>query len=488
MSRPTSDIARHTLAYATGSMVGGVSRVVLLFVIARTLTTSEYGVLALLLATTNLVHLVLELGFVTALIRFHHQTEDALERRRLRTTVFATMPLLDLILVAPLVLLRAPISGMLFGSPEYATLVGLAIGIAFFAAQFQLYLGHLRALDRSRQFAVLMAAKGAISLGVTLALVFGEKMGVPGFLLGNLAGPAIVAGIAIPLLLLRERGGLTGARPRLAALFGFGLPLVPSALGLWALSYLDGWLLRVLADLDAVGVYSFGSEICLPVGLVLTSIHLAWPSFAFAQAKREGGAAEIAKVFRHLFVILAAGALAIALLRREALVILSADAFDASVRVIPWLALATVVYGASLAFGTGLQVAGNTRRLPLLIGIAALVNAGLNVALIPVWREVGAASATVVTNVLLCALVLRESHRQFRIPFEIGRLIGVVAAAGLVLVAGDALPPMGFAAGLLSRLALLAVFPLLLVPLGALSPKELTSFPAAAREIFGRPA
>jgi O-antigen/teichoic acid export membrane protein len=271
-------------------------------------------------------------------------------------------------------------------------------------------------------------------------------------------------------------------------MFAFGLPLVPSALGLWALSYLDGWLLRVLADLDAVGIYSFASELCLPLGLLLTSIHLAWPSFSFARVKREGGAAEVARSFRHLFVVLTGGGLAIAVLRHEALVVLSADTFQASAAVIPLLALATVIYGAARAFETGLQVAGDTRRLPLLVTLAAAVNAGLNVLLIPTFRETGAAVATVVTNLVLGAVVLRESNRQYRVPFEIGRLVRILAGAALVLLAADALPALPFAAGLGLRLVLLALFPVVLVPLGALSRSELRGLPAIGREIIGRRA
>ena len=82
MSRPTATVARHAAAYATGSVVGGISRAVLLPVIARTLAPSEYGVLSLLLAATNLLHLVFEAGLTQALIRFHHETGDVAERAR----------------------------------------------------------------------------------------------------------------------------------------------------------------------------------------------------------------------------------------------------------------------------------------------------------------------------------------------------------------------------------------------------------------------
>lgn len=486
MSRPTATIARHAAAYAAGSVVGGITRAVLLPVVARTLAPGEYGVLTLLLTVTNLLHLLFELGVVTALIKFHAESDDAAFRRRLRSVTFVFLPALDLLIAAPLLLARDGISGVLFGSSALGELVGIAVLTAFAAAQFQLFLAHLRADDRSRDFVILMAIKGAISLGATLALVFGAGMGVKGFLLGSLAGPACVAAVFVPRLLIRGGVELAGARPMLARMLSFGVPLVPAAIGLWVLGNVDAWLLRVLADLSSVGVYGYGSEICLPIALLLTSIQLAWPSFAFGRARREGGAEEVARVFRHLFVVLVGGALAVAVLRGEILAVLATSTYGPSARVIPPLALATCLYGLGQAFGTGLQVAGDTRRLPLLVLLAAVTNAGLNALAIPRWQEVGAAWATVATNVLLAALMLRESNRQFRIPFETGRLArivvtGVVIAAGAELARG--LPPVA-ATGV--RLLLVAAFPPLLVPAGALAPAELRALPRVALEILRR--
>jgi len=232
-----------------------------------------------------------------------------------------------------------------------------------------------------------------------------------------------------------------------------------------------------------VGIYGFGSEVCLPIALLVTSIQLAWPTFAFERARHEGGARELATVFRHLFVGLTAGGLAVAVLRREILAVLATDRYAGAAQVIPWLALATVLYGAAKTFETGLQVAGNTRRLPLFVLAAAVANATLNVALIPSFREMGAAAATVATNVLLAAVVLRESQRQFPIPYELGRAFRILVAAGLVFAASELLPPLAWPLAVAARLALCALFAPLLVPLGALSAGELRRLPRELRRL-----
>jgi len=482
VTRPTTAIARHTLAYATGSIVGGITRAVLLPVVARRLAPEEFGVYSLLLAATNLLHQIFEPGLVQAMIKFHHES-DPVERRRIRSVLFVGMPLLDLVLALPILLGRDLLSRALFGTAEHGDLIAIAALIAFFAAQFQLFLGHLRADDRSRQFAVLMAARGAISLTATFLLVVAWGGGLIAFLIGNLMGPAIVTLVAIPRYLLREGIDLTGARQRMTQLFRFGAPLLPAALGMWTLTYLDAYLLRILSGLNSVGIYNFASEICIPVALMMGAISLAWPSFAFSRARDPDGPAVIARVFRHLFIALIAGSLAIALLRREILAVVGSPAFRDSLRLVPFLALSTCLYGAAIVFGTGLQITGATKRLPVLVLMAIVVNALLNLLLVPRMDEMGAAVATVTTNVLFAASVLRVSQREYKIPFEIGKIAMAIVAAGCILAAGELIRVTGLLPGAAARLGILALFPAALAVLGAVSLSELRAVPRVVLEI-----
>lgn len=483
MTRPTSAIARHTLAYATGSIVGGITRAVLLPVVARRLAPEEFGVYSLLLAATNLLHLLFEPGLVQGMIKFHHETTDPAERRRIRSVLFVGMPLLDLALAIPVLLGRDLLSRALFGTPEHGHLVAIATLIAFFAAQFQLFLGHLRADDHSRQFAVLMSTRGAISLTATFVLVVALGGGLIQFLLGNLMGPATVALVAIPRYLWREGIDLTGGKERMKELLHFGMPLLPAALGMWTLTYLDAYLLRILSGLDSVGIFNFASEICIPVGLMMGAISLAWPSFAFARARDADGPEIIARVFRHLFIALIAGSLAIALLRREIFAVVGSPTFHDSLRLVPLGVLSTCLYGTGAVFGIGLQITGATKKLPGLVLAAIVVNAGLNFILVPRLDELGSAVAAVITNLLFAAAVLRVSQREFPIPYEVGKLAATIVAGGAVLAIGELIGDVGIVVGVAARLGILALFPAALAMLRAVSMRELRAVPRVLMEI-----
>lgn len=478
MTRPTAEIARHTLAYGLGFVVGGLARLVLMPIIARTLTAEEYGVYALLLAFITFLQIAFELGLVETLIRFHHDRPTAEERRRLRSLVFVVMPAADLLLALPLWLAREPISLLLLGTPEHGNLVGIAVVTAFFGTQLALYLGHLRAEDRSRQFVLVMALRGLAALVTTVVLVFGFDLGIEGFLLGQLAAPVVVLLVTLPQLLAGLGLDLDDAGRRLRPLVGYGLPLLPSALGMWALSYLDAFLLGALADMNDVGVYRFAAEVSLPLSLLLTAFLFAWPSFAFARAKAAGGAESLAHVFRHAFIVLVWASLALAALRHEALVVLGASAFMGSAAIIPLWVLSICLYAITQAFATGLRVAGDTRRLPLFVLAAIACNAILAFLLIPAAGALGCAVAKALALVFLAGLILRESNRQFRIPFDLGKLALVLAAAAAVLLVTDAYGAMPLVESVLARGATVLLFPLLLAVLRVVSVAELRALPA----------
>jgi O-antigen/teichoic acid export membrane protein len=188
-------------------------------------------------------------------------------------------------------------------------------------------------------------------------------------------------------------------------------------------------------------------------------------------------------VFRHLFIALIGGSLAIALLRREILAVVGSPTFHDSLPLVPLLALSTCLYGAATVFGIGLQITGATRKLPGLVIAAIIVNALLNFILVPRMDEMGAAVATVITNLLLAGAVLRVSQREYPIPYEVGKLCATIAAAGAVLATGELVGNVGLFPGIALRLGILAIFPAALAGLHAVSVSELRALPHVVMEI-----
>src|SRR5256714_15048344 len=62
----------------------------------------------------------------------------------------------------------------------------------------------------------------------------------------------------------------------------FGLPLVPSALALWAINLIDRFFINGYKGQAENGVYSLAVRISSVIIFAMTAFQLAWPAFAYS--------------------------------------------------------------------------------------------------------------------------------------------------------------------------------------------------------------
>src|SRR5947207_1826960 len=146
-----------------------------------------------------------------------------------------------------------------------------------------------RVEERSVQFVIASVANILITVGVTVLLVVGLHKGAPGAVVGNFVGT-----LAVYLVLLgyrRYQLGLRFDRRLFREMNRFGLPLVPSALALWAINFIDRIFIAQYKGQSEVGVYSVAVRISSAIVFLMMAFRLAWPAFAYSieddrQAKR----------------------------------------------------------------------------------------------------------------------------------------------------------------------------------------------------------
>jgi O-antigen/teichoic acid export membrane protein len=118
-----------------------------------------------------------------------------------------------------------------------------------------------------------------------------------------------------------------------------------------------------------------------------------------------------------------------------------------------------------LAIGSGR--ARKTQLNWVITGIAAAVNVGLNVALIPPYGMIGAAIATAAAYVVLFAGMVVYAQRVYPVPYQWRRVLTAAAVAvGLTVAARATGAPLAVS------LVLVVVYPLALLPLGFYLPAE----------------
>jgi O-antigen/teichoic acid export membrane protein len=466
IGRRLGELARHSAVYGLGSLVSRFIAVLLLPVYTRYLSPADYGLIETLIALSAILTVLLAAGVKSAFFRFYFdEADEAGKRRVIRTSFWFTMAMGTAGLVAGLALAE-PISEVLFDTGEHADLVRAAFVGLWAHINYEQMTSLFRVEQRSTAYLIATLVNLGLTVAATLLLVVVWEQGPIGVIVGNFTGTLVVyAGL---LAYRRTELGLELDRPLLREMNRFGMPLVPSGLFLWALNFSDRFFLVRMSGPREVGLYSIGVRLASAIILLLAAFRTAWPAFAYSIEDDREAARTYAFVLTYLVAITSWMALALGVLAPWLVRLLTTEEFYSAERVVAPLAFAAVAFGAYIVVVIGIGRARRTRSNWVITGAAAAFNVILNLALIPEFGMMGAAAATVGAYAVLFLGMAWKAQHVFAVPYQWRRVTTALGAAIALTVVGRALDvPLGGA------IALVAVYPLVLWPLGFYLPEEL---------------
>ncbi len=455
-------LGKHSAVYGLGGIVSRLIAVFLLPIYTRYLDREDLGAVGLVVALSAVLVTILRLGISSAFFRFYFDSKDAAHRLLVvRTSFWFTMASATVGLAAG-VLLAEPIADLLGLDDPNLVRAGF-VGI-WAQMNYEQLTSLFRAEERSTAFVLASLANVGVTIAMTLLLVVVWEQGALGVIVGNFAGTLVVY-LAL-LTVHRAQLGLQFSRPLLREMNRFGIPLVPAALALVVVNFSDRFFLVHLANLADVGLYEIGVRIASAMVLLLTAFRMAWPAFAYSIEDDDEAKRTYAFVLTYLVVIASWLALGLGLLAPWLVRLLTQPDFYAGERVVAPLAFGGVAYAAYIVMAIGVGRAKRTQLNWVITGVAAAVNVGLNLLLIPPYGIMGAAVATVVAYVVMFIGMTWYAQRVFPTPYQWRRVLTAVAAAVGLLLLGRGLG--GFAAAIGLTLA----YPVALVLLGFLLPEE----------------
>ena len=147
---------------------------------------------------------------------------------------------------------------------------------------------------------------------------------------------------------------------------------------------------------------------------------------------------DISKIF-NIFVIFSLSVVTGAILfSKELVMLLTTKAYYSSVGIIPTLVMA-VFFSNMYIFAPGISIAKKTKLISVITIIAAIMNAILNYALIPVLGLSGAAYATLISAVSAFSLYIIFSYKYYPIPYQVKPIllsfvITLVSSYGIIII------------------------------------------------------
>jgi O-antigen/teichoic acid export membrane protein len=323
-----------------------------------------------------------------------------------------------------------------------------------------------RVEERSMAFVLASLANVLITIGASVLLVVVFHQGPLGVLVGNFVGTLVV--YAVLLVYRRYQLGLEFDRRLFRAMNRFGMPLVPAALALWAVNFIDRFFVALYKGQSEVGVYSVAVRISSAVVFLMIAFRTAWPAFAYSIEDDREAKRAYAFVLTYLLFVACWLSLALGLLSPWLVELLARKpGFHRASEAVATLSFAGAAYAGYTVMAIGVGRARRTQFNWIVTGVGAAVNIALNVILIPPYGMIGAAIATAAAYVVLFAGMTLTAQRVYPVAYQWRRVVTLAAAAVGLTVLGKLLD-----VPLPGAIALALAYPVVLLALGFYLPAE----------------
>ena len=430
------DLVKSSGIYAIASLAPPLVSLILAPFLTHSLSRSDFGALVVLNTAIALVTGITQLGLISAVFRAYNYDYES---RRDRLAVLSTTVVLLSLTSLPITLLvamTAPwLASLLLGNSSFGTPLKIAALVVLMQNLSLPGFAWLRAEKRAMFFSMLSILNLLVTLGGNVILVGAAHMGITGALLATGAGYAVVVICTLPLILLRA--GLASRLDITRNLLSFGIPLVINGVSFWVLQLSDRYLLSRLGSLAQTASYGVAYNLGAVLSIVILSpFILAWPTAMFAIAKRKDAPQVFQLVFRWFSMVLLLAAFALALIAVAVLDLFFPPSYHSAAPLIPVISVSMIFYGVYYIFTIGVGVRRKTWFVSLAMTLAALINVGCNLVLIPLYGSMGAALSTLIAYVFLALIMYVVNQRVYPIPFEI-HIFAIALLVGIAVYAGS---------------------------------------------------
>jgi O-antigen/teichoic acid export membrane protein len=156
-------------------------------------------------------------------------------------------------------------------------------------------------------------------------------------------------------------------------------------------------------------------------------------------------------------------ALIVSIFNREIIMILTKNQeYWIAYEVIPIISL-TIFFGMLKTLSLiGLHIIKKTKIIAVITVLMTVLNFGLNLLFVFLWKSLGAAFATLVSQIVFFIYIYKSAQRHYPIPFEIPKVLKVIIIGVILFISSLLLNDFVTLWKILLKSILIILFPILL--------------------------
>jgi O-antigen/teichoic acid export membrane protein len=459
---------------------------IMLPIVTRNLTPAEYGLSGVLEQTSLVLSLLLGSGFAWGVGYFYARADSDRARREVVGTTVVGAIMLGLVAMAISWPFAGAISQAIFKSSlasGYLKFVIVALPAGFFLEALFVW---VRLADHPKAFLLNSLARLALTICGVLFFLQALQLHIWGMLYCSLVA-TVVTGISLAVLCVRTAAPLF-SRPLFAQMLKFSLPLGFGAMASFVVNFGDQLILPSYVSRTELGDYVLAYKIAMLIyAFVYSPFHTYWSAQVHLIMRRDNADAIFARLFTYISAALSFCAIGVVSGAGPLMRMLPASYRGASA-IIPVIVVAYCIRAMGDFVRVMFAVSGRPGLDAITSWIGSAVCLGgyfLTIPRLGIW---GAAITTLVSFALITAISLAWTRRLRPYYLELDRLakLGAATAAAFGLYA--LLPASSLAADAGRALLAMALFVLVALGLGFLTPREKDFARVTLGAVFSRVA
>lgn len=387
--------ARNVVLYTIGEIIPRVLSFLLLPVLTRYLTTSDYGISSYINTVVTFLYVLTTLSINSYALRTYYKVETEIEKKKLLGNIFLFLSGWGVVMLGlealffPILLKTFSVQVPFF--PYF--LLGLIIN--FFDVVSLIPLVTYRVNEDAKGFVLLSVGRTVLQYLLILLLIVYFNMGLLGSFLGRLI--ACLPFFIIYILILKRRGIFNINAAQIKDALRFSLPLLPGALSYLAISLLDRVILERFVSLSDLGIYSVASTLALTLNIVIQGLYRSFEQKIYKEHSNTSYYQTVDKLYRFYIVSLYVPAFCMILFAKEILVFFTASQYFSAENYVIYLVVAVVISGINIFLGTTLIAEGKRKIISYASTTAAIISFISNLLFIKYFGVLGACIASILS-------------------------------------------------------------------------------------------
>lgn len=443
------------------SAIYGISAIVTRFIgiflipiYTQVFAPSDYGIVALTVASFSLLGLLVVFGLDSASALYFYDFKEIEDRKKPIANWFWTQLFISAVLATVIILFSQSISSLLFESPIYYRVLilgSLQMVLYTFTTVLQKWLRFQR---KAFTTVAVTLATSLLNIGLNILFVVHFRFGIEGIFLALL----ISSFFSFLLCLYMMRGWLSISHFDMELhkkMMRYGLPLVPAAIAYWVSNSSASYFLNFSLNQTEVGLFQVGAGLATGVLLITGAFQMAIGPFIFSQKEGPDIKHLINRVFLGYISITTIIVAGISVFAYEILVILTREAYYPSKSVVPILAFNFLLLGLNYIGALGLNLAKDNKPYMYAVMVGAVLNVLLFFLLIPFLGKDGAAWAMTLSNIVATFVIFKSSVKRYPVKFDFSHGILILVIGSIVSFSANPWIPDQFWVGIFYKIIVL---------------------------------